>query len=137
MNHITENHKKYLESQLRRIFAWSKAYKDCQKRAEVLEGKLYRCESCNELIDKRRKYGKEEYKGEPVYNRKLHVDHVVPYTPLEGWKDMQDWAENCIRRCWTTLDNLQYVCYPCHKKKTVEENEIRKIHRARKKANNI
>jgi 5-methylcytosine-specific restriction enzyme A len=41
----------------------------------------------------------------PLEPGKMHLDHIIPRT--KGGKD--------------TLNNLQFLCIPCHQKKTVEE----------------
>jgi 5-methylcytosine-specific restriction endonuclease McrA len=47
----------------------------------------------------------------------LEVDHIIPVA-LGGYED---------------LDNLQTLCYDCHKKKTVQDNEkVRRVKKTRK-----
>lgn len=118
---IEKKTKNYVDRQLRRIFRWTKAYKECQERC-LIEPNLYQCEGCHELISKNGKYkGKKECRSS-----KLYVDHIEPYVPLSGWESADQWAEEAIKRMFLDAGELQYLCHQCHAKKTKEENGARK-----------
>jgi len=58
--------------------------------------------------------------GKRVNN--VFVDHVVPIIdPVEGFTS---W-DSVIERMFCEADNLQVLCYECHKLKTQEERERR------------
>ena len=67
---------------------------------------LYTCASCSKLFTA---------KG-------VEVDHIVPVVdPLEGFTT---W-DNYITRLFCSTDNLQVLCKPCHKVKTLCEKKQR------------
>lgn len=122
--------KGYINSQLRRIFKWSKSYKDCKARARV-EGNIYRCEGCTDLIDKNGLDSRLELVSvsgaiERIWADKLHVDHINPFVPLSGWLNDQDYAKNAIMRMFPSSEGVQYLCGACHYFKTQIENDIRR-----------
>jgi 5-methylcytosine-specific restriction endonuclease McrA len=71
-------------------------------------------------------------KGKRVKN--ALVDHIEPIIdPAVGWVS---WDET-INRMFCEADNLQVLCYECHKKKSDEEKAIAKARRDKMKEENI
>jgi len=133
-SHIDEKTVKYVNSQLRRLFRYSSAYKDCKARCRV-DKELYRCEGCKALINKNGKDDRVEYEGEVALPEKMYVDHIEPFVPLAGWDSNLVWARLAIERMFLCAEGLQYLCHTCHKKKTTEENRIRRLYREQRKKN--
>jgi len=62
----------------------------------------------------------------------LVVDHKDPVVALESsFEDMS--FDELIDRMWCSSDNLQAVCEDCHKKKSKEENKLRRQFKKEKK----
>jgi len=133
-SHIEDKTVKYVNSQLRRLFRYSSAYKECKARCKV-DKELYRCEGCKVLINKNGKDDRVEYEGEVAVPEKMYVDHIEPFVPLEGWDSNLIWARLAIERMFLSPEGLQYLCHSCHKKKTNEENRIRRLYREQRKKN--
>ena len=146
---LKKSTKTYIDRYLRKVFGWSKQYKDCQKRAHI-DGEIHRCEGCNTLIDKKGKDGREEYKyrelcggaiganltfieptqqsnTERVFAEALYVDHIDPYCPTTGWYSDDHYLRDALGRMFPGVERLQYLCHCCHYLKTQIENDIRRL----------
>lgn len=51
------------------------------------------------------------------------VDHIDPVKPLDGSTPTLD---EVAERMFTTPDNLRVLCDPCHSRKTLLENQLRR-----------
>jgi len=52
------------------------------------------------------------------------IDHIKPVIdPKKGWQGFEVY----IKRLWCSSKNLQVLCKPCHKLKSVAENAIRRL----------
>ena len=117
---ITINEKDKLKamSLLARAFSYSQNHKSCMMRfVSDVEGKrggrLYVCNKC---------WGDFQPKD-------VQVDHILPVVPLDiKKKDIHLWLY--IEHLYCGQDNLQVLCKDCHKKKSKEENSIRRKLRA-------
>ena len=69
-----------------------------------------------------------------VIMSKIHMDHVSPVVPLEGWKDWDHFSTSIIGRMFCPEENWNPLCEECHAKKTNSEKDLRKSHRKKKKA---
>lgn len=136
MNHLEPKMRKYIEGQLRRLFRYTAQYKNVKKRAHI-DGEIYRCEGCKQLINKNGKDKRVaievEGEAEVATPSKMYVDHIEPFVPLKGWDNNTAWARQCIERMYLPEDELQYLCHQCHKEKTNEENRVRRIYRGKRK----
>lgn len=103
----------FVMSALRRA-QWPQKYK-ALKDAYIDDGinpktgrkcKLHRCAICNDCF--------------PA--KDMQVDHREPVIPLEGF----DSWDNVISRLYCESDKLDAVCRDCHKRKSKEENKIRR-----------
>jgi len=135
MNHIDKKIVAYVEAQLRRIFKWTSAYKECKKRAHLV-GELYTCEGCECVINKK---GLEDvaddalYEGKPIFSEQLHVDHINPVKPLQPDRDSTEWARGVVLRALPSEHALMYLCQSCHYLKTQIENAERRENKAKLK----
>ena len=99
----------------RRTFAWSPAYRQVTKRAEVKtdKGLRWKCAKCGELASKGEK----------------HRDHIIPVVdPEKGWNG--SWDTYRDRMGYEDPGNLQILCLKCHKEKTNGENQLRRKRKA-------
>jgi len=71
---------------------------------------LYQCAACPAVITR----------------NECQVDHLIPVTPLVGFDDWNGFIE----RMFCDPGELQVLCKPCHKKKTLAENIERRKHGA-------
>ena len=88
----------------------------------------YRCAICGELFPLT--------KGGKTYVQVDHIDPVVPLHKTESKMPLDEWILTMARGIFCSTDNLQAVCAmsmknndgkpSCHKKKTDEENWIRR-----------
>lgn len=108
-----------------------------KKRAKIAPA-AYKCENsgCEVIIYEGKRPLKntglqEEY--DDVKKGKIHVDHIEPVIPVEGFPN-KDWDWNIyINRLFCDKDGRQVLCEDCHKEKTDKENEIRKETRRKNK----
>ena len=117
--------KSYILAHLRRIFHWSPAYRATKSRAHVTS-QVYICEGCHCYIDKKGKSGVEYLEGETVFAENMHVDHIEPVIPLEGFSSDEEFKAQIIPRMFVEAPKLQYLCESCHYIKTQIENDIRR-----------
>lgn len=64
-------------------------------------------------------------------NGEYVLDHKEPVVPLTGW-DGKDWT-SYIRRMFCKTEGFQMLCETCHDIKSDTEDQIRKMHREKKK----
>lgn len=113
-----------------------KAYEKELKRFLIpkLRSASYRWKFRSEAIKKARKsrglYECAICKTE-LKNGEYVLDHKEPVVPLEGW-DGKDWTQY-IRRMFCKTEGFQLICEPCHDVKSDTEDQIRKMHREKKK----
>jgi 5-methylcytosine-specific restriction endonuclease McrA len=70
------------------------------KSARVKRGR-YRCNHCNKLFAL----------------KQVQVDHIVEIGSFADWNSY-------IEKLFCSIDNLQVLCKPCHKKKTLLKSSI-------------
>ena len=125
-------------SLMRADFKKSPMYSEAKARS--FEGKaIYKCPICNVRIytgTSDKNYEKllaedpELLRGKE--SKMMQLDHLSPVVPYDrATKDMS--LDELAPRVYCHEDNMQYVCKPCHKKKTSEEATLRKLERAKKK----
>lgn len=92
---------------LRRIGYRNIHRKRTEERVKVARGQ-YRCEKC-----------------EGIFKRpEIHLDHINPVIdPDKGFVDWNTYIERLF------LGDLQALCVPCHKEKTLKENDVRRAKR--------
>ena len=96
---------RYIIAALRRIWRWSRERRLALDKAKV-DGK-YKCASCKSLFER----------------KDVAVDHIKPViNPAKGWQGFSVY----IKRLWCPMKNLQVICKPDHKVKSVGENKLRK-----------
>lgn len=66
-----------------------------------------------------------------VLKKDTHLDHIVPFIPIEGTDDS---LKKIAHRLYCQADGLQVLCIQCHIKKTVAENKERAQIRRQRKA---
>lgn len=109
----------FIKGNLRRATQKWKPIQDCIREARVARG-LYLCAGCKEEIPNTIK----DENGKRVKN--VHVDHINPIVdPAIGWVSY----DVMIDRMFCEKDNLQVLCFECHKRKTDEEKAIAKARR--------
>ncbi len=96
-----------LRSAIRRVWSWSEVHKSTKAAARIERG-IYRCNLC------KNEFGPTD----------IRVDHIDPFTPLEGFKTLTDWGPALVRMF--DPNNHQVLCILCHSLKTKEENLQRK-----------
>jgi 5-methylcytosine-specific restriction endonuclease McrA len=115
--------KSFIRGNLRRITSRWGPIGDCLKNARTRRG-FYICNSCKEEVPA----STRDENNKRVKN--AVVDHIVPVIdPNVGWVSWDD----TIERMFSELDNLQVLCYACHKIKTDEEKGKAKIRRQNEK----
>lgn len=63
--------------------------------------------------------------GLKLAHTETFVDHIEPIIPLNQSVINLTFKE-LYERCWTTSDNLQVLCKPCHMIKSKQENKERR-----------
>ncbi len=99
-----------LRSKIRQVWSWSVVHKETKERARIRRG-WSTCNLCKFET--------------PASN--INVDHIVPFTPVEGFKSLLDWGPALVRMF--DPSNHHVVCKPCHKVKTDAENKERRGYR--------
>lgn len=69
-------------------------------------------------------------KMEPKYL--MQVDHKQPLVPIDKSLEDMTWDE-VVDNTWCDESNLQPICKPCHKKKSLAENKLRREFKKGKK----
>jgi hypothetical protein len=93
---------------IRRAFMQSELRRQALAKFKVGPGQ-YLCNQCKAIL---------KYKD-------IYADHIIPVTPPEtGFIDFNE----LYSRTFCDIDNIQGLCKPCHKSKTLAENALRKIH---------
>lgn len=98
---MTDNLKRFLIQQLRRISWKWPAFGEAKRRARVDRGQ-YLCAACGNI-----------YRAKEV-----HLDHIDPVIALTGYVSLDIYCE----RLFCGVENLQVLCLNCHDKKTKAEN---------------
>lgn len=117
--------KSFIKGNLRRVTSKWGPIQDALRGARTRRG-FYNCAGCkNEVPASTR-----DENGKRVKN--VHVDHIDPIIdPRVGWVS---WDET-INRMFSESDNLQVLCYECHKVKSDEEKALAKDRRDKEKEN--
>jgi len=105
------NIRSYLRGVLRKAFLQAPIKTEVLRQAKCGQhGKmyLYKCATCPAITTR----------------KECQIDHLIPVTPLRGWDDWNGFIE----RMFCDTSNLQVLCKPCHRTKTLEENIERKKH---------
>lgn len=101
----------FIKGNLRRITSRWGPIGDCLREARTKRG-FYHCNGCREEVPA----STRDENNKRVKN--VHVDHILPVIdPEVGWVS---WDET-INRMFSERDNLQVLCYACHKIKSDDE----------------
>lgn len=115
--------KSFIKGNLRRVTSKWGPIQDALREARTRRG-FYHCNGCNEEVSA----STMDENGKRVKN--VHVDHIEPIIlPEVGWVSWDD----TINRMFSERDNLQVLCYDCHKKKSDDEKARAKIRRDKDK----
>lgn len=93
---------KYIMKALRHGFLKYPARREAINKARR-PGNKFECCQCHNLLNR----------------RGIQCDHIIPVGSFDNWTAY-------ISRLFTTVDNLQILCTPCHRKKTNLENAGRR-----------
>jgi len=116
----------FIKGNLRRVTQKWAPISDCLRKARTRRG-YYTCAGCLEEVAT----STRDENGKRVKN--VMVDHIEPIIdPAVGWVS---WDET-IDRMFSEADNLQVLCYDCHKRKTDDEKAIAKQRRDELKLGN-
>ena len=99
-----------LRSSVRKAWMWSVVRRECLSKARIRLG-VYLCASC----------------AEETPAKEIKVDHIIPFAPVQGLNNLEDWGEALVRLY--DPDNHQALCTLCHTLKTKEENLQRRIYK--------
>ena len=116
-------YKSFIKSTLRQATRKWGPIQDCLRKARVRRG-IYLCAECDNEVPATTVVGRKRVKNAIADHIKPIVDPSVGFTT---------WDE-CIERMFCEEDNLQCVCYACHKTKCAEETAIATERRAKEKA---
>lgn len=94
----------WLKKYLRKISKYWPEKTVVYHRVKIDRG-IYQCESC---------------KGH-FAQKELQIDHIYPVIEVTGFVDWN----NFIERLFCSADKLQALCKPCHKAKSLLENQQR------------
>lgn len=97
---------KYLRRDIRRIFQWSPEKKKSKARA-YYDGS-YHCELCG---------------AASLERDDVQCDHIIPCVNVEGF---DGWSAEIERTLDVKAEGLQWICKPCHYKKSKAENAERR-----------
>lgn len=101
----------FVKGNLRRTTQKWGPIQDCLREARTRRG-FYNCAGCGDEVAA----STRNEMGQRVKN--VHVDHIVPIIdPDIGWVS---WDET-INRMFSERENLQVLCYECHKVKSDDE----------------
>lgn len=92
----------YLVAAARRIWGWSPAVAALRKTPQICA----LCGTVGKKTDKR--------------NKRFHKDHINPVGKAP--RDWNGWDEY-YKRMFVGIDQLQWLCQPCHKEKTKKERK--------------
>ena len=114
------NPKNWLISTLRRAsYRWP-SRNEALKLARIDRG-LYKCASCNGTFK----------------NKEVIIDHIETVVPLTGFPihpatGTEDWTI-FINRLFCPVEGFQILCNTCSDIKTIQEDEMRKFYKLKKK----
>lgn len=112
----------FIKNNLRNATRKWQPISDCLKKARTRRG-FYLCNGCKEEVP-----ASAIIDGKRIKN--IAVDHIDPIIdPAVGFTT---WDE-CIDRMFCEQDNLQILCYTCHKEKSDKEKAIAKQRRDKNK----
>lgn len=103
---------KYLKRDIRRIFQWSPERAKSRMRAmrpnpnKAIQE--FDCELCG---------------NGPLKREEVECDHIEPCQSVDG---AADWSEFIRRTLEVKAEGLQWICKPCHTKKSAAENAKRR-----------
>lgn len=60
----------------------------------------------------------------------MTLDHIVPVVPVTGWTNFDDYLD----RMFCDQSNFQVLCEECDTKKCLDEGQVRKKKRKKKKS---
>lgn len=113
----------FIKGNLRRVTSKWGPIQEVLKEARTRRG-FYKCNGCNEEVPKTAL----DENGKRVKN--VHVDHIIPVIdPDVGWVS---W-DSTIDRMFSEKNNLQVLCYDCHKIKSDDEKARAKERRDKEK----
>ena len=118
-----------IRSMLRKEWRHSQPYRDALKRAKIpylRPGRRkfsIKCEDCGDeyALQERIEIGKTKT-GNVKEALAYQVDHKVDAGSLKSFDDLSKFAE----RLFCSPDNLQILCYFCHKEKTYNKVDSKK-----------
>lgn len=100
--------KRFIVASLRRATLYWPPRNDAIKLGRIDRG-LYQCNICKKAN------GRKE----------IRVDHIQPVVKLSGFTTWDDY----LNRMFPKAEGFQILCLDCNKKKTDEENILRRIHK--------
>lgn len=115
---LTKKERNLIKGAVRRVFGRS------DLRRKILEDGIIKGH-----IDLKRKavkfWVKCEACGELEAKSNIQIDHLVPVVPTDSsFEDMS--LDELVDRMWCVESNLKRTCKPCHVKKTLLENKLRR-----------
>lgn len=114
----------FIKGNLRRVTSKWGPIQEVLREARTRRG-FYMCNGCHNEVSKTTI---DEESGKRVKN--VHVDHIIPVIdPDVGWVS---W-DSTINRMFSEKDNLQVLCYECHKIKSDDEKARAKDRRLKEK----
>lgn len=111
--------KTFLMPKLRSASLYWDRRQDVYDRIKVDRGQ-YACEMCGEICSR----------------KEIDIDHITPIIALDGSMDWEN-AEQVgllIFAMFCESEGLQGLCKPCHKIKTMQEDEMRRMYKEKKKS---
>lgn len=105
--------KAFAIASLRRASYRLRSRTDALKAAKIARNQ-YKCNTCKGI------FGRSE----------IHLDHIEPVVPYEGWQSFDDFIDRLFIEDHT---KFQVLCKPDHKIKSKMEAGLRKFHRDAKK----
>lgn len=122
-------------STLRKLTFTHKARSNVKNRYKVAPA-TFVCSQCGKPVYEGKSEDKFNLLQEEFPNiemGKIHMDHIDPVIPIEGFYEKEwDW-DIYINRLLCDESGWQTLCAECHDIKTQDENEQRKTYRSNKK----
>ena len=106
-----------IKGALRQVAKYAPQVKECMElsiheKKGPRGGKMYECKEC----------------GKAFKANEIQVDHIDPVIPVNRKTEDMDW-NTIIDRMFCGVKNLQVLCKPCHKIKSLEERRLRREYR--------
>jgi hypothetical protein len=128
-----KTHGKIINALRKLTFAYSP--RNVVKKRQKVAPATYTCEQCSQVVYEGKKDLEDTgllEKYPDVIKGKIHLDHINPVIPIEGFAETKwDWNEY-IDNMFCGEEGLQAICKVCHDAKTKEENELRRKHKNNK-----